>query len=295
MLVLVPKVSISDQVTVRYEGDTHWSRNRISLVIYTQTETNLVQNSKQTNTMCIKAIDSISEEVWNDCTGFTSPVSLAIYLVNPCATPCPNRRQASSLVMLPVAWKSKPRNKARVAVKPFLTLGATSRKNSFSFESHYIYIYTKSKGVQKVFVPPKGNKKTRVFTKILGDSEWMASPHTHHRYLALSSQNLQSGCIQPTTPFRKLRWDPNMVVWKIIFNSIGWSLGFSWIKPPLKTNQRFFSGPKCSTKELLALLKKVTLWQAPGVALSFIHSIESIFGRTELCSDKGPQSLRGHM
>lgn len=51
---------------------------------------------------------------------------------------------------------------------------------------------------------------------------------------------------------------------------------------------------KCSTKELLALLKKVTLWQAPRVVFGFIHSIESIFGRTELCSDKGPQSLSGH-
>lgn len=86
-----------------------------------------------------------------------------------------NWRQASSLVMLPVAWKSKPRNKARVAVKPFLTW-VPLRGRTVSVLRVIIYIYTfKKQGVQKVFVPQKGTKKTRVFTKFLGDSEWMAS------------------------------------------------------------------------------------------------------------------------
>ena len=224
MLVLVPKVSSSNQVTVRYEGDTHWSRNRISLVIYTQTETNLVQNSKQTNTMCIKAIDSISEEVWNDCTDFTSPFSLPIYTLWILAQ-LPNWRQASSLVMLPVAWKSKPRNKARVAVKPFLTwVPLRGRTVSVLRVIIYINIHTKSKEFRKYLSHKKAPKRHGCSENFLV---------TQNGWLPLilpkiTSPNLQSGCIQPTTPFRKLRWNPNMVVWKITFNSIGWSLGFSW-------------------------------------------------------------------
>ncbi len=139
-LCQMANISSSNQVTVRYEGDTHWSRNRISLVIYTKTATNLVQKNKQNQS---PVYQSNRFYVWRGVKWLHlfRITFLWLHLPNPCVTPCPNWRQASSLVILPVAWKSKPRNKARVAVKPCLTWVPLESKKFDLWES----LYTNSK------------------------------------------------------------------------------------------------------------------------------------------------------
>lgn len=114
-----------------------------------------------------------------------------IYLVNPCATP----ELTASFISCDASsgMKIQTTKQGAGCCKTIPHMGATSRKNSFSFEGHYIYKYTyKKQGVQKVFVPQKGTKKTRVFRKFFGDSEWMASPHTPKDHLPKPTEWMHS-------------------------------------------------------------------------------------------------------